>query len=109
MLETVVDLNPLSSTATLYSPGSISGKAYNPSLLVEAWRTSAVAIRVSVTWAPAITDPLLSVTSPPISVELVWAHSGTTQTAKQTTRAARISAAPRRMWANKLENRRWFI
>src|ERR1035437_2340798 len=109
MLETVVDLKPDNSTSNLYSPGSINGKAYRPSALVVAWRVSAVAVRVKITPAPAITDPVASVTRPPISVELVCAESGIRQRAKQTTRAVRIRPALRQSSANKFEIGSGFI
>src|SRR5579872_991604 len=103
MFETVVDLKPDSPTATLYSPGSINGKSYSPSLLVVAWRVSPVAMRVRVTSAPATTAPLESVISPPISVELVCAGSDTAKPASQMVRAMPERKCCRQARTGKLE------
>src|SRR5207247_1107589 len=72
------------------SPISIRGNVYSPAWLVILSRRCPVATRVIVILAPATTEPEESVTTPRISVAVVWALPSNTIAARHNAKAKLI-------------------
>jgi hypothetical protein len=83
--------NPLTSTVTVYMPGSRFGRLNVPAALVVVSAETFVATFVAVTLAPAMTAPLGSVTSPRSVPSIVCAPAILTKTVNITVSDSRIN------------------
>src|SRR5438132_14109709 len=72
MFDVVTFLNPVSSTSTVYLPVGICGAVYSPAESVVTVRVRPVAVCVSVTVAPGMTAPVVSVTVPRMVPVTAW-------------------------------------
>src|SRR5262249_51421884 len=84
---TACERKPCISARRVYSPISIRGNVYSPAWLVILSRRCPVATRVIVILAPATTEPEESVTTPRISVAVVWALPSNTIAARHNAEA----------------------